>query len=158
MLASCQTLPPLAMGWFAEPQAEERRECEPGSASKPSVTAASGSCRLKSAATWARKRKAEEHQPRSGPVQTHPNSRLHLQSASWRTRRLSLVAARRAVGNILPRKERRDGRVHHLPKLNVLCAWPRAPLPMASSPLRFGKEGSWPPPSDHPVNLSLIHI
>ena len=31
-------------------QAEERRECEPRSASKPSVTAASGSCRLKSAA------------------------------------------------------------------------------------------------------------
>ena len=50
--ACCQTLPPPAIAWFAEPQAEERRECEPRSASKPSVTAASGSCRLKSAATW----------------------------------------------------------------------------------------------------------
>ena len=60
----CETLPPPAIAWFAEPQAEERHECEPRSASKPSVTAANGSCRLKSAATWGRKRKAEEHQPR----------------------------------------------------------------------------------------------
>ena len=56
----CQTLPPPAIAWFAEPQAEERRECEPRSASKPSVTAASSSCRLKSAAAWGRKRKSEQ--------------------------------------------------------------------------------------------------
>ena len=48
------------MAWIAEPQAEERRECEPRSGSKPSVTAASGSCRLNSAAAWGRKRTAEE--------------------------------------------------------------------------------------------------
>ena len=56
--------PPPAIAWFAEPQAEERRECEPRSASKPSVTAGNGGCRVKSAATRGRKRKTEEHQPR----------------------------------------------------------------------------------------------
>ena len=101
----CQTFPPPASAWMAESQAEERREWEARSASKPWVTAASSSCRLKSAATWGSNRKAGEHQPRSTLVRTHPNSRLHLQSASWRTRRLSLVAARRTVGNILLRKE-----------------------------------------------------
>ena len=74
-----------------------------------------------------RTRKAAEHQTRSGPVQTHPNSRLHLQGARWRTRCLSLVAARRAVGNILPLKEQRDGRGHLLSKLNVLWRQPHAP-------------------------------
>ena len=113
----------------------------------------SRSRRLKSAATWGRTRKAAEHQTRSGHVQTPPNSRLHLQGARWRTRRLSLVAARRAVGNILPLKEQRDGRGHLLSKLNVLCGQPHAPPPMASSPLRLGKEGSWSPPSDLPVNM-----
>ena len=48
----CQTLPSPAIAWFAEPQAEERRECDPRSGSKASVTAASSTCRLKSAAAW----------------------------------------------------------------------------------------------------------
>ena len=74
-----------------------------------------------------RTRKAAEHQTRSGPVQTHPNSRLHLQGARWRTRCLSLVAARRAVGNILPLKAQRHGRGHLLSKLNVLYRQPHAP-------------------------------
>ena len=56
----CHTLPPPAMAWFAESQAAERRGCEPRSESKASVTAASSSCRLKSAAAWGRKRKAEQ--------------------------------------------------------------------------------------------------
>ena len=59
-----QAFPPPAIEWFAEPQAEERHECEPRSASKPSGTAANGGCRLKSAATWGKKRKAEENHPR----------------------------------------------------------------------------------------------
>ena len=57
-------LPPPASAWLAESQAEKRRECEPRSASKPSVTAGNGGCRVKSAATRGRKRKTEEHQPR----------------------------------------------------------------------------------------------
>ena len=56
----CHTLPPPAMAWFAESQAAERRGCESRSESKASVTAASSSCRLKSAAAWGRKRKAEQ--------------------------------------------------------------------------------------------------
>ena len=68
----CQTLPPPAIAWFAEPQAEERRECEPRSGSKPSVTAASGSCRLKSAAAI----DAEDV-----PVAHHANESSRLRSA-----------------------------------------------------------------------------
>ena len=58
-----QTFPLPAIAWLAESQAQERREWEARSASKPSVTAASNSCRLKSAATWGPKRKAEELRP-----------------------------------------------------------------------------------------------
>ena len=38
--------------------------------------------RLKSAAAWGRKRKAEEHQPCSSPVQMHPNSGLRVRIIS----------------------------------------------------------------------------
>ena len=44
-MVAVKRLPPPAIAWFAELQAEERRECEPCTASKPSVTVASGSSR-----------------------------------------------------------------------------------------------------------------
>ena len=72
----CETLSSPAIAWLTKPQAEERREWQEGSASKPWVTAASGSCRLKSAATWGSNRKAGEHQLLVHGIDGHVDFRL----------------------------------------------------------------------------------